>query len=93
MQCVIEGAVENISVKNIENFAQLTHSNLMEFPTDTNWTRPFLFKGFYGDIFFFIRNFIECVETLIRRHADLGLQCLTLSMSYKKDARLIWVKE
>ena len=84
------------------NFYCLTHINRMEFPTVTciNWNSPFLFKGMLGGIFHFYSNLNrtfckQTVEILIRRcvlrsaASDLGLHCK--HMSYKKDARLIWV--
>ena len=59
---------------------------------------PFPFKGLFGGIYHFHSNYTRTsckqrVETLIRRRvlavSDLGLHCLP--MSYKKDARLIWL--
>ena len=66
----------------------------MEFPTLTNWTSPYLFKGLVVGFFHIYANFnrIFCsqtVETLIAE-SDLGLLCLPVF--HRKEARLIWVK-
>ena len=71
-----------------------THLTRIKFPFIINKNSPFSFKEMFGGIFFhFYSNFyiIFCkhtVDILIRRHV-LDLHCLP--MSYKKDARLIWV--
>ena len=63
----------------------------MEFPTVLNWTCPFPIVGLLGCIFYFYSYFKsnfckQTVDNLFRRRI---LHCL--SMSDKKDARLIWV--
>ena len=68
------------------------------FPILNNGTSPFPILGLLDGIFHFYsnlkRNFCkQTVESLIRLRfvaSDLVLHCLP--MSYKKDARLIWVK-
>ena len=63
-----------------------------------NHESPFSFKGLLGGIFHFYSNFnrtvckqtVETDQTPHSAATDLGLH--SLPMSYKKDARLIWVK-
>ena len=72
----------------------------MEFLALINWTSPFPLKGLLGGSFHFYSNFgrtlyKSTVETLNQTPqnvvSDLGLCCL--SMSHKKDARLIRVNK
>ena len=71
----------------------------MEFPIIINWNSPFPFQGLLGCMFRFYQNSNRTFckknsgdpdQTPRSAASDLGLHCL--SMSHKKDARLIWVK-
>ena len=71
----------------------------MEFPTFINWTNPIQILGLLGSKFQFHSNFKKVIlqansaepdQTPRSAASDMVLHCL--SMSHKKDARLIWVK-
>ena len=95
-QCPI--TLQNQTKRMINVTISLTFLRQTKLPTFIKWTSPFSSSWLLGFVFHSYSNFnrtsckhaVELVQTLQYVASDLGLYYL--SMSHKKNTRLIWVK-